>query len=87
MTEDHRSPRADVVDIGVAVDIGDGGAACRAYKSRCAADAAKGANRRIDTTGDQVLSSREELVGLCLHGAEDTSSEFKLQLVLRGSLG
>jgi len=59
VTEDHRSPRPDVIDEGVTVDVGNRGATCRADESRCTADAAKCTDGRVNTTWDQVLSSRE----------------------------
>src|SRR6185503_6252077 len=38
LTEDHRPPRTDVIDVSVSVDVGDGGAACRADEAWCTAD-------------------------------------------------
>src|SRR5262249_54439905 len=60
MSEDQRSPRADVIDIGVAVGIIDSGAVAAHNEQRCAADAAESSNGRVHTTWDTFLCAAKE---------------------------
>jgi len=59
VAEDHRAPRADVVEIHVAVDVGEPLAECAFEKDRFAADAAKGAGGRVHAPRDEFLGAGE----------------------------
>src|SRR5690349_13186508 len=60
MAKNQRTPGADVVDIGVAIGINEPGAFAAGHEYGRAADAAKSAHRRIDASGNQRLTAREE---------------------------
>ncbi len=64
MAEDHRPPRADQVDVLVAVDVGQPGARGRADEARGAADGVERPHRGVDATGGHCPGPREERVGL-----------------------
>ena len=55
VAEDHRPPGADVIDIGIAVDIIDFRAGGAFDEDRFAADGAKGAHRTVDAAGDDLV--------------------------------
>ena len=55
MTQNHRAPRADVVDVFLAVGIVEVCALAALEKYRRAADGAKRAYRRVDAAGDVFL--------------------------------
>ena len=59
MAEDQRAPRADVVDVAIAVDVVEIGRFAALEKDRLAADAAERAGRTIDAAGDEILSTSE----------------------------
>mgnify|MGYP000364509108 CR=1 FL=1 len=56
MADDH-GPGADVVDVFVAVDVGNGTALGPGDERRRAADAAVGTDRAIDAPGMRVCAS------------------------------
>src|SRR5690606_2638127 len=62
VTDDHRPPRADVVDVTAALRIGEPGAVCAANERRRATDRAKRAHRRVHAARDDALRTREELI-------------------------
>ena len=68
VTEDHRPPRADEVDVAVAVDVGEPGALGAGDEARDAAHTTEGPHRRVDPTGDHLASAVEE--GLRSGGGE-----------------
>ena len=63
VAEDVRAPGADVVDVGLAIDVLDAAALGAADEERFAADVAEGADGRVDAAGDEGLGSGEELAG------------------------
>lgn len=67
---DHGTPRTDVIDIGVAVDIGDGRSFGRGDKWRCAADASVRTDGAVDATGHEGLGVLKCSLGMsqCEHG-------------------
>ena len=63
VAEDVRAPGADVVDVGLAIDVLDAAALGAADEERLAADVAEGADRGVDAAGDQGLGLGKELLG------------------------
>ncbi len=63
MAQDHRSPGAEVVDVAVAVGVGEIGAFCALDKRRSAADRAEGPHGRVDAAGKEALGALLEGVG------------------------
>ena len=63
VAQQQRAPRADVVDVLVAVDVEDVAALAARDEERIAAHAAKGAHRRIDAAGNDVLRPAKQLFG------------------------
>src|SRR4249919_295002 len=63
MADDHRSPRADVVDVMVAVDVHQVRALRALDEERFAADRFERAHRRIDAARHQRLGAGEQGVG------------------------
>ncbi len=63
VAEDHRAPGADVVDVALVVLVDDIGAFGVLEEQRGAADAAEGANRRVDAAGDVGLGAGKEGFG------------------------
>ena len=57
VAQHHRTPGADIIDIGFTVDVIEVGAIRAFDKQRCAADAGEGADRRVDAAGDQFARS------------------------------
>ena len=64
MPQNHGSPRQDVVNIAVAIDIMQIGSAGFFDKKRMTAHSFKGPDRTIDTAGKELLSLCEILVGM-----------------------
>ena len=58
---DQRAPRADVVDVDVAVDVGQLGARGALDEDRVAPDRAHRAHRRVDAAGEHVQRAAVEL--------------------------
>ena len=58
---DQRAPRADPVDVAVAVDVEDLGARAALDEERVAADRAHRADRRVHAAGQDVQRARVEL--------------------------
>ena len=54
VAEDHGAPRADVVDVAIAVEIEEVGPFGPIEEDRLAADAAKGPGRTIDPAGHKL---------------------------------
>jgi len=63
VAENHRPPGADIVDIALAVGVGQPGAIRRRDEARHAADCAERAHRRIDPARDAALGAVEEDFG------------------------
>src|SRR5687768_14534047 len=61
---EHRAPRADVVDVALAVGVPEVGARGALEEHRRAADCAKGAHWRVDAARDAGLRALEKLVAL-----------------------
>ena len=55
MAEDHRTPGAEVVDVAVAIGVGEPGTLGALNEGRFAAYGAKGANGRVDSAGEKAL--------------------------------
>ena len=63
MTENQRTPRADVVDVTVAVGIPNVRAFASNQERRLAADRPKCPDRRIDSAGNKLLGSLLQTTG------------------------
>ena len=57
--QQQRSPRAHVIDVGIAVDVEDARAFAALDESRDSADAAKRPHRRIHAAGNHLLRPRK----------------------------
>ena len=68
VAQDHRAPGADVVDVLLPIGVPKMGALGALHKTRCAADGAKGAHRRVHTPGDELFGAFKELVVAVGHG-------------------
>jgi hypothetical protein len=69
MTENRRTPGADVVDISFPIDVPDVGAVSPIHKEWFATETSEGADGGIDPTGNATTGPLEELrrkVGHCL---------------------
>ena len=62
VAQDRRAPRADVVDVALAVGVPDVRPSPPGKKARGPAHRAKGANRRVDAGWDGALRAGEEFV-------------------------
>ena len=60
MAQDHRAPRADVIDVLLAVGVPKIGAMGTLHKARCTAHSAKGAHGGVDATGDHLGGAVKE---------------------------
>jgi hypothetical protein len=67
VADDHRPPRADIVDIARAFDVPQIGAIRARGEERLAADRLECAHRRIHAAGHQRLCALEEFV-IARHG-------------------
>ncbi len=68
MTQDHGAPRADVIDVALALGIPQVSALSALNEPGGATDCAKGTHRRIDPTRDHALCPLEQLVVDVAHG-------------------
>ena len=73
VTDDQRTPRAEVVDVVAAVGVGDDRAVPLLEKDRRAADAAEGANGAVHTSGHQMFRLVEEALHVAAHWAGQPS--------------
>ena len=62
VAENRGTPRADVVDVALAVGVEHVRTLPAREKARRATNRAKGADRRIDPTGDRKLRTCEEFI-------------------------
>ena len=62
MTGNHRSPRADVIDVALVIDIEQPGPFTAAEEYRVATDPFEGAHRRVDATGNMPAGSLVKIV-------------------------
>ena len=69
VAEDGRAPRADVVDVAVAVDVDEPGALAFAEEDGRSADGAEGAHGRIHAAGNDPLRGFKELLAAFVHGS------------------
>ena len=60
VTQNHRAPRADVVDVLLAIGVPKIGALCALHKTRRAAHGAKSAHRRIHAARDHAAGAFEQ---------------------------
>ena len=60
MAQDERTPGADVIDVDLAVGIGDARAFARGEETGCPTDAAEGTDGRVDAPRDMALSGGKE---------------------------
>ena len=75
VAEDHRAPRAHVVDVAIVIFIVQVGATGRVEKHRCAAHALEGTHGRVNTAGNMFLGLAEKLFGvLAAHGVSSCCS-------------
>ncbi len=65
MTEEKRSPGADVIDILVPVDVKDARPFAARDEPGSAADRAKCAHGRVDASGNVLLRPSEQRLRLC----------------------
>jgi hypothetical protein len=77
MTENHRPPRTDVIDVAMAVDAIEVGTLPAIDEQGMPPDRPEGASRRIHSTGDQLASPLESSFrlrisrsALDIHGAD-----------------
>ena len=69
MTENRRTPGADVVDISFPINVPDVGAVSAIYEKWLATETSEGADGGVDATGNATEGTREELrrkIGHCL---------------------
>src|ERR1043166_3455801 len=64
VAQDHRPPRADVVDVAVAIDVEQIGPFGAIENHRLPADASKGSRGAIHAAGHELLGALENLVAL-----------------------
>jgi hypothetical protein len=62
VAEDQRPPGADIVDVALAVGVGDARAGTGGEEARRTADRTKGPHRRVDATRDVPLGALKELL-------------------------
>ena len=74
VAEDHRAPRADQVDVAVAVGVGEPRPPGGDHEPRRPADGGEGADGRVDPTGDRGGGAGEQGAGGC--GVEFGGAEF-----------
>ena len=82
VAEDQRPPGADVVDVAVAVGVPHVRAQAADQKRRRAADRTEGADRRIDSAGNELLSAGLQCAGFVKtagHGSLFAFREFALR--------
>ena len=74
MAEDERPPAPHVIDVAVAVDVGQPGAPALAEEDRRAAHPAEGADRGVDAPGCHPAGAVEEAEAeRAIHGAQSSS--------------
>ena len=61
VAQHHRTPRADIIDIGLSIHVIEVSAIRAFDKQRGAADAGKGAHRRVNAAGDQFARSMVQI--------------------------
>jgi len=69
MTENRRTPGADVVDISFPIDVPDVGAVSPIHEKWLATKTSEGADGGVDATGNATAGPQEELrrkIGHCL---------------------
>src|SRR5262249_33426973 len=84
VAQDERAPRADIIEIGIAVEIVEVSALAASDEDRLAPDAAEGPGRTVHPTGDDTAGLLERLVtprtvrlhGPCLLGATSSGGSF-----------
>ena len=64
MTQDHRAPGADVIDVAVAVHVIHAGTIRPLDEAGSAAHAAESANRRVNATGNKTAGLVKEFFRL-----------------------
>jgi hypothetical protein len=62
VAEEERAPRADEVEVAVAVEVVEVGALAPGDEQRVAADGAEGAGGAVDAAGDQARRALERLL-------------------------
>ena len=62
VAEDHRTPGADVVDVGLAFGVPHVGALGAFNEARGAAHGTEGSDGRVDAAGNDLLSAVEEFL-------------------------
>ena len=68
MTEDQRPPRADVIEVAVAVDIDEESALAASDEGRLSANGAEGPRGTVDAAGDDLRGSLVQLARARLRG-------------------
>jgi len=66
MAEEQRTPRADIVDVGVAIDIGEAAPARGRDEEGLSSHGAERAHGRVDAAGDEPQSFLEHLGALSI---------------------
>jgi hypothetical protein len=81
VAQNHRSPGSEVVDVAVAIGIGEVGALGTGDKRRCAAYRSEGPDRRVDSTGKVALGALLEGLGMgvCRCGGGGTHDGFSIE--------
>ena len=67
VAENQRPPGTDIIDVALAVGVGDVGTGTGNEKARRAADRTEGAHRRVDAAGNVLLGALKELLILGDH--------------------
>src|SRR5262245_59387184 len=62
VAEDERAPRADIIEIGIAVEVGEVSTLTASDEDRLAPDAAEGPGRTVHPAGDDTAGLLERLV-------------------------
>jgi len=63
VTEDERPPRAEIVDVLVAVDVHHAGAVAPCHEDGAAADGVERPDRGVDSAGHQASRALQQLLG------------------------
>ena len=77
MAKDQGTPRADVVDVAVAVGIPDVGALAADKERRLAANRAESTHGRVDAAGDELLGTFLQVTGFVKNAGHGSLFAFR----------
>ena len=75
MSQDMRTPRSDVIDVSIAIDIEQVGSIGSIHHNGCTAHGTKGSGRTVDSSGNRLLGSKEMILTLALCEAHKITVE------------